>query len=188
MVWPTTWEWVGILLAIIGILMAVQPFLQMIYGQPKLSIRPSVVMEKETAAIGLHVSNPPITEWWLSLLGVTKQTAEGVVISYMIDELESGKSILPVTFSHTYTGAGNPAKRVDIAASDYASFIPIGAVNKGKVYLDKGGGSELQLLAIGKYKVIVIIVYGSKKELAYKHLIVSENTPYASWEMTADES
>ena len=39
--WPTIWDWVNCALAILGVLMAGQPFFQMIYGRPSRMLKQS---------------------------------------------------------------------------------------------------------------------------------------------------
>ncbi len=101
------WAWVvaiiGLVMSVIGIAMAVGPFLQMWFGRGK--VEPTFRLEPNDPHRSLHIFllNPPITSALLNRLGVERDTVKSLSISFRIAEGGSGIEILPIHQAKLYT-------------------------------------------------------------------------------------
>ena len=69
--WATNWQWlVPLIVGGIALVLTVSPFLQMIFGGPKLIIDFDFQEVKEGRVLQYELQNPPIEsldEWWLKI-------------------------------------------------------------------------------------------------------------------------
>ncbi len=135
--------WAQTLLGILGgvaFLMAIQPFIQMWCGRPKINIGFSTrdVIEGGTCMTCI-IWNEPITRGILSFLRIHRDTAEDVLAFFFIKERDSGQIIFsPSEAILIKTQAGFRAERISLPASFFPASFIIALVNKknGQVVLE----------------------------------------------------
>ncbi len=76
------WEWFTLIGGIVGgvaFLMAVQPFLEFIWGRPKIQIEFEARDKGSVRYLDILLTNVPVGNPILKFLGVSRRTAEDVV-------------------------------------------------------------------------------------------------------------
>ena len=92
---PAQWEWVGIVLAGVGILMASPTILQMIWGRARLSVEFKKNAQGENRSLIVLLKNPPVSGL-VRTLGVRKETIQSLTASLQLAEVGSGRIVVPV--------------------------------------------------------------------------------------------
>jgi hypothetical protein len=99
---PGNWEWVGIVLAGLGIAMGVPSVLQRIYGRPKLLTNYDKHVQDQERALIVFLKNPPLEpKSLLAKLGVRRDTIASLSASFRISE--KAKVTIPIMHSRIYS-------------------------------------------------------------------------------------
>jgi hypothetical protein len=120
-------DWLSIVLGIIGLaafVMAIPPFIAMIWGGPKLSSMLSLESNSSGAILMYTIWNDPVTKGVLHTLRIRRATAEDVWVSVRIIEEPSGKQVfsaMPVI----NTATGFAARRVSLPPSTLGGHFGI---------------------------------------------------------------
>ena len=99
---PAQWEWVGIVFAGVGILMASPMVLQMIWGRPRLSVEFENDAHGEERLLIVFLKNLPIGTL-VKALGVKRDTIQSLTASLQVAEVGSGRIIIPVLQLRIYS-------------------------------------------------------------------------------------
>ena len=94
---PDNWEWVGIVLAGVGLIMAVPSTLQMALGRPKLIAYFNRSSRGQERALVIMLKNLPIEskKVW-HRLGVHRDTIQSLEVNFQISEAGSGTIKQPI--------------------------------------------------------------------------------------------
>jgi len=187
------WGFICFILAVLGVLMAGPPLVQMIWGRPDIEMKFTKAKPgpQNVEAVGFYMNNKPISKAWLNWLGVVRTTAEDVVCCYRIWDAASGKEVLGPYFPRMWSDASagsagsGGAKRIALPASRFEVFVPLGAVKDKKFYVTKTATDHV-LLPPGKYRVKATAEWAGKAYTKTKYFIVREADPYGFWD-TSDE-
>jgi hypothetical protein len=99
---PARWEWVGMVLAGVGILMGSPTIFQMIWGRPGLSAEFENDAQGEARSLVVFLKNPPV-RGLAKMLGVRRDAVQSLTASLRISEVGSGKIIIPVRQAMIYS-------------------------------------------------------------------------------------
>ena len=178
--------WAQTLLGILGgvaFLMAIQPFIQMWCGRPKINIGFSTYDVKDGGGTCMicTIWNKPITKGILSFLRIHRDTAEDVLAFFFITERGTGERIFsPQEAILIKTRAGFRAERISLPASFFPASFIVALVNRknGQVLLED---KETKLQS-GEYIVNVIIDSDGKQYKKTSLLIIEDKYPFATWD------
>jgi hypothetical protein len=99
---PDNWEWVGIVLAGVGLLMGIPSMLQMAIGSPKLILNFDRIVKDRERHLAIFIKNQQLgnpqegkKSIWRKL-GVRRGTIESLTVSFRISEVGTGKILIPV--------------------------------------------------------------------------------------------
>ena len=161
--------------------MAVQPFVKMIWGNPKMSFAFHVEDMEKQCYYGCEIHNMPITNKLLRKLGVRRDLAQDVTAAFEIQERGTGRVICPLTPALIKTQEGVGAWRVSLPASIFPATFAI-------VFVDKAD-SEVRvmredkvLLALGTYTARVQVVSGEDRHVGRCDFIVDNKHPFVYWD------
>ena len=166
--------------------MATQPFVQMIYGRPRIRVAFDERKRDGITILECQIFNIPITSGILNALGVTRTLATGLVVSFDIRESRTGVKVygeIPLLDSQ----AGDATRMVDLPAGFMpAKFIIVTVYeNTGKVYPGLRSPDEVQkgaqVLTAGLYTVITSINIGGKTVNRQKNLVIQPISPHGYW-------
>ena len=184
---PNEWEWVALGLGTVGLVMSTKPFLQEVFGQPKLTLSfnyAEVIVPKvsqEDMILQCEVRNDPIVKGILRLLGVRRLTVEDLIAELIITDAHSGVMIFSaVPMINTFTGIRS--QRTVLPASDIPGTFGVAYFPKetGPVYPGLSGDDPI--LEAGTYKVAVSLKAAGLSILTKTALFtVQQRKPYAYW-------
>ena len=93
---PDEWEWVGIVLAGVGIAMATPSIFQMFWGRACIKTEFEVSARGNERSLVIFLRNPPIQNRMLKTLGVKRETVQSLTAEIRISEFGSKKIIVPI--------------------------------------------------------------------------------------------
>lgn len=178
---PAWWLWVVSIIGIMAFVMAVKPFVQAIWGKPKIEVDFGVKDLEGGRVLQCEICNPPIRHKILRLLGVTRVIAEDITASFSIEEYGSGRVIFSgavpsiITYSGT-TGAQRISLPPSVFPANFAIVIVVDTEKKVRVF------EENIILLSGKYCANVEVRMVDKTIKVKKRFVVSQTHPFAYWE------
>lgn len=93
---PDNWEWFGIILATMGLVMSTPHIFQMLWGRAKLEIEFDRYIKDAERGLIIHLKNPPLKSKWAKRLGVRRESIQSLATTMRIYEAGSGKIVDPV--------------------------------------------------------------------------------------------
>jgi hypothetical protein len=93
---PNAWEWVGIVMAGIGIALATPSTLQMFWGRPIIKIEYGQIPQGNERSLQIFLNNQPIKNRLLKIFGVKRETVQSLTAEIRISEAGSKKIIVPI--------------------------------------------------------------------------------------------
>ena len=100
---PDEWEWVVVIIAGVGLAMATPSIFQMFWGRPLVRVQFEGYAEDVERVLLIFLSNPPVQKRILRILGVRRETVQGLTAELRISELNSGKVIVPIRHARIYS-------------------------------------------------------------------------------------
>lgn len=165
--------------------MAVQPFTQVIFGQPKIriSFNTAEIAGNANKTIVLQglVLNQPITKGPLAWIKVTRITAKDLFAEFEIIEFRTQKKEFnAVPIINTFTGLS--AQRVTLSASHVPGTFGIAFYLEGEGIVRAGLTRDGPELKVGLYEVRVTVDVASKLVANSKRrFVVQSDLPFAYW-------
>lgn len=99
---PAQWEWVGMVLAGVGILLASPTILQMALGRPTLRAEFDNDAQGQDRSLIVFLKNPPVSSL-IKRLGIRRETIQSLTASVRISEVGSGRIVIPVLQAQIYS-------------------------------------------------------------------------------------
>lgn len=95
-VFPDSWEWTGIVLAGVGIVMAAPSILQMALGRAKLVVEFDRIVHERERVLAVYFKNPPIQNKIWKKLWIRRDTIQSLLASFSVSEVGSGNILVPI--------------------------------------------------------------------------------------------
>jgi len=181
---PAWWLWVVSIIGIMAFVMAVKPFVQAIWGKPEIEVDFGVKDLEGGRVLQCEICNPPIRHKILRLLGVTRVTAEDITAEFRIKE-HGRQSEIFAAVAQIQTFGGTYAHRISLAGSVIPAVfgIAIAIMDKGEV---KPFGEDVTtVLSPSAYCAYVRILVGGKLITKERTFVVTDESPYAYWEVSS---
>jgi len=192
-VFPDNWEWVGIVLAGVGILMGTTNMLQMAIGRPKLLLEFDRIVKDRERNLALFLKNQQLgnpLEGGKSIwrkLGGKRDTIESLTVSLRILEVGTGKILIPVMQARIFSDAdpdecGTWRTTLPPTLSFETSvIITMWDENKKKAIVlgDKTKPSEE--LPKGIYELVLIIAVDGEPQYYSIQFIVGDTADDLTW-------
>jgi len=190
-VFPDSWEWTGIVLAGLGLIMGVPSVLQMAMGRPKLMMDFDRVVEGQKRALAIFLKNPPLGEKsiWRKL-GIRRDTIASLSASFRISEV--AKVVIPIMHARIYT-PDDPTKidptkigawRIALPPTlSFESCIMIamwGNEKKKAIVLGDKSRNSVDLSA-GIYRIEVIFLVEGHPIKKFREFIVGDKADDLVW-------
>ncbi|MBA7589836.1 hypothetical protein ES708_31928 [subsurface metagenome] len=187
---PDEWEWVGIVLAGVGIAMVTPSILQMFWGRALIETEFEVSARESERSLVVLLKNPPVKSRVLKALGVKRETVQSLTAEIRISEFGSKEIIVPIRHARLFSDedtSDEGSNRIVLPPTySVAASIVIAMwdhKNKKAVIL----GDRLRqplLLEDGYYYVqIIIFVDGEPKEIS-RQFVVGKNADDLIWVKT----
>jgi hypothetical protein len=177
----------GIVLALIGILMAAPPLLQMFYGRPQLEFAADEFTGPDGKQLLIHIKNHSTKSRFLRKLGVERQI--GDVIAYLdIKEQGTNKFIKKDVFGLVHSAPtresglltrARPGLSVGIVvvhSKDTTTCIIDGRAND-----NIEGGDYVTVIGAGDYTALVTVICGEQVHNIKRNFKVGNAQHLTSW-------
>ena len=187
-VFPDSWEWTGIVLAGLGLIMGVPSVLQMTMGRPKLMVGFDRVVKDKERSLAIFFKNPQLDKKsvWRKL-GIKRDTIQSLIVSFRISEAGAGKVIIPIMQSRIYSdddptgkGSGRIALPPTMSFEACAMITMWDEVKKRAVV----PGDRLRQavgLSAGIYRLEVIIVVDGDAQHKFREFIIGNTADDLVW-------
>ena len=181
--WATNWQWlVPLIVGGVALVLTVSPFLQMIFGRPKLTIGFDIWTVEGGKVLQCELRNPPIKQRFLRKLGIRRMVAEDVVAHFVIKNGDDGSNIIAEIIPSIVSHAGTaPAQRINLPPSIFPCQIGIVIVEDAE-HLVRVFQQD-RILHSGLYHVFVEVAMEGKFFHAQRSFKVMDKPPFAEWEV-----
>lgn len=192
-IFPDNWEWVGIVLAGVGLLMGVPSVLQMAMGHPKLILDFDRIVRDRERGLAVFLKNQQLgnplegkKSIWRKL-GIKRDTIESLTVSLRILEIGTGKIQIPVMQVRIFSDADlneSGTWRTTLPPTlsfETSAMIAMWDKDKKKAIVlgDKTKPSEE--LSKGIYEVRLIIAVDGEPEYYSIQFIVGDTADDLTW-------
>lgn len=178
------------IVGVVGFLIAMPPFTQMIWGRPKLSFSYNEQLDENGAVVALMFSmqNKPIrkNDGWrmaaLHALGVRRDSARDVVAVLNIQEGDTREKVFgALPEINTYSSLSGQHVSLPPSFVPATFGVAIIATNTGQVKPGLDPSIE-QILSNGLYVVLVTVdVEGIRVYAGKRSFVVKDTTPFLYW-------
>jgi len=100
---PDNFEWIGFIMAGMGMIMASPSIFQMLWGKPLVKTEFEKAVEEDKRCLLVHLQNPPVKNKILQKIGIRRETVQSLTIQFRISEFGSHKIIDPIRHAKIYT-------------------------------------------------------------------------------------
>lgn len=184
---PDEWEWVGIILAGVGIVIATPSIFQIFWGRSCIEMEFEVSTKDAERSLMILLKNPPVKNKILKVLGVKRETVQSLTAELRISEFGSKRVIVPIRHATLFSDDDPTDKGSSRIVLPPTYSVAAGIMvsmwddeKKGAVIL----GDRLRqplLLKNGYYIAqIIIIVDGEPKEYI-RQFAVGDNADSLIW-------
>ena len=100
------WDWAGLAVGAVGViafLMAIQPFMQFIWGRPKLEPEFERDAQGDNRLLIVYLKNPPVENRVLRALRVSRDSIQSLTVQFRVAEAGSGTVEIPNRQARIYT-------------------------------------------------------------------------------------
>lgn len=172
---PVSMEWVGLVLAIIGVVVAMPWILSLIFGDPELKAFFDSCEVDNSTVLGCEICNPPIIDGCLYYLGARRQTALGVRGQWAIEEPHSSRVLYRgnVLFVNDDLLSGGSSV-IDIPPSESGLSIGMIQFYEGSKFAHVYGEIDKKLFP-GQYRVYMSLESGGKSWSFEKDFSLTRN-------------
>ena len=184
---PSNWEWVGIVLAGVGLAMATPSIFQMLWGRSILRTQFENGIEGESRFLPIYLENPPIRSRILRKLGVKRDTIQSLTVQFRISEAGSGKIVVPIRQARIYsdddpTDRGRNRISLPATYSVAASVIIVRwDTQKDKAFIPPDRLREELPLESGQYRVHVIFLVDGDPKISSRQFVIGEKADDLTW-------
>lgn len=190
---PGGWQWVGIILAGVGILIGVPSLFQMLIGRAKLIVEFDKIVEQQERSLAIFLKNPQLGDAatgkksiWRKL-GVKRDTIQSLIVSFRISEVGTGKVVIPTMQARIYSDADSSEQgswRVTVPPTlSFETTVMVAMWNDSKkVAIVPGDRIRAPVeLAEGIYRIETIFVVDGEPQKRFREFIVGATADNLSW-------
>ena len=183
---PNVWEWVGIILAVVGVGIGLPSLLQRVFGRAKLLTEYDKYGQGQEAALVVFLKNPPLErKSFLRKLGVRRETISSLAASFRI--FEKARVVIPVMQARVYCDdeASEAGRwRVDLAPTFSVSASIVVArwdSRKKKAIVAGDRTKEPVELSAGVYSIAMVYLVDGQPENESREFVVGESGDELRW-------
>lgn len=188
---PDNWEWIGIILAGVGLAMGAPTIFSMLWGRPIVKAQFEKGMEGAERFLIVYLANPPMKSWVLRKLGVRRGTVQSLKVQFRISEAGSNKIITPIRQARIYsdddsTDCGRDRIALPPTFSVAASIIVVKwDTNGNKAFVTPDRLRQPTMLEPGMYRVDLILLVDGDPMRMSRQLVVGQKADDLDWVKTS---
>ena len=177
---PFFWQWFFAVVGMVAFVMAVQPFLQFIWGRAKTTVELCAQDKTDRREMVCTIYNLPIDNNILKFLRLERDSINALSAAYTINDLRTKSTIATKEVSKLTTAREEDSYQVSLPSC----LTPVGiylmqADSNGKTTLQNGTS-----IKPGKYEMVITILYDGKTHIEKKNFFVGDKTHELFWEET----
>jgi hypothetical protein len=170
----------GVILALVAIVMAIPPFLQMLCGRPKLNVGVDEFTGSEDKQLLVTMKNKAVQRRLLRRIGVIRDVGE-VMAYFDIQEQGTNKFI-----AKNASGQMNcaPTREIGLLVRALPAFhvgFPVIAFRANKAWIVDARVNELSQLPAGHYRVDATIICGEQIYRLTKNMKIGSTAHETRW-------
>ncbi len=183
------WDWIGVggfAIGVVAFLMAVQPFVQYCFGQPKLKVLFNVMENEDGRILHCELFNPQVSRV-LRKMGIRRDPIQGLSVSASIVDLRTHKTMVREDFATLLDPEAEKRSVMDITAPEAVVLIWVAMVRKSDekaltaLRMDEG---QIELPP-SEYLCHLIIKSASVDEELCRKFMVGTQPHELYWERTS---
>lgn len=184
---PDEWEWVGIVLAGLGLAMATPSIFQMLWGRAVVKLQFDIYPEKSERALVAFFKNPPVNSRMLRMLGVKREIVQSLTAEIRISEAGSNTIIVPIRQLRIYSDdepsdSGNNRIVLPPTYSVGASIMVAHWDNQQKqAVIPPARLRDPQPLGAGCYRADIIIIVDGDPRIISRQFVVGKEADDLIW-------
>ena len=190
-IFPDSWEWVGIIIAGVGLIMGVPSMLQMALGRPKLTLDFNRIVRDKERNLALFLKNQQLGNplegkkpIWRKF-GVRRDTVEALTVSFRILEVGTGKILVPVMQARIYSDAderGTWRTTLPPTLSFETSVMLAMWDDNKKVAIVPGTRTKPKVeLSAGIYEFIICVAVDGEPQYHSRQFVVGNTADDLTW-------
>lgn len=192
-IFPDSWEWTGIVLAGVGILMGVPSVIQMVIGRPKLLLEFDRIVKDRERNLALFLKNQQFgnplegkKSIWRKL-GVKRDTIESLTVSFRVSNVGTGEILIPIMQARIFSDA-DPSEsgtwRTTLPPTlSFETCVMIAMWDESKkraVVLGDKTKSSVELPK-GIYAILIAIAIDGEPQYYSRQFIVGDTADDLTW-------
>ena len=184
---PAEWEWVGMVLAGAGILMAAPTLFQMLWGRPQLKTRFETEAQGSERLLVVFLENRRITSPIAKRLGVRRETIRSLTAHFRISEAGSGTIIIPICQARIYSdedATDTGRDRIPLPPTfSVAASIPVARWDNDnqRVAVPQIRAKSETVLLPGHYRADIIFMVDGDEDRRSRHFTVGTSADDLKW-------
>lgn len=188
-VFPDSWEWTGIVLAGLGLIMGVPSVLQMALGRPTLTFDFDRIVKEKERSLAIFFKNPQLKKQsvWRKL-GIKRDTIQSLIVSFCITEIGTRKVMTkPIVHAIIHsdddpTGKGSGRIALPPTMSFEACvIIAMWDGDKKKAIIPPDRLRPPVELSSGAYQVEAIFAVDGEPQTEFRRFIVGDKADDLVW-------
>ena len=155
------WEWFTLIGGIVGgvaFLMAVQPFLEFIWGRPKIQIEFEARDKGSVRYLDILLTNVSVGNPILKFLGVSRRTAADVVLSFRVRDNRTQIWVVGEGGALLSTIRDENKLQISLPSSIFSASCTLIRTANGETLLTQGEGTTFKI-SPGKYEIELTVHY-----------------------------
>jgi hypothetical protein len=184
---PDNWEWVGIVLAGIGLAMTSPSILQRLCGKPIVKVDFDRGIEDKKRFLLVFLQNPQVKNPILRKLGIKRDSVQSLTVQFRISEFGSGTIIEPIRNAKIYpdddpTDIGKWRVALAPTFSVGACFIiALWDAQQKKALVPPDRTRQILELSSGYYRVDIIMMIDGEPMHKSRQFVVGEKSDDLIW-------
>lgn len=184
---PEEWEWAGIILAALGLVMTAPTIFQMFWGRPLVRTRFDRHEQGTERFLNMYLENPPVKSGLIKRLGVRRETLQSLTVAFRISEAGSGKIIAPIRHARIYsdddpTDAGSPRISLPPTYSVAACIVVVHwDTQRNKAVVPADRLRPLLVLEPGYYLANITLIVDGDPEHIQRRFVVGQSADDLIW-------
>ena len=100
---PDSWEWVGVVMASLSLIVGSHPLAQAIWGRPNVQVELEEYAEGTGRSLMVFIRNVPVDGKVPRMLGVKREAVKSLAVQYQIREYGSNKVVVPIGLARIHS-------------------------------------------------------------------------------------
>ncbi|MFC2041380.1 hypothetical protein ACFLTY_03545 [Chloroflexota bacterium] len=186
-IFPDNWEWVGIVLAGVGLLMSTPSIIQMAVGKPKIITYYKVNVKDQERQLVVLLQNLPMGKDWKiwRKLGVRRDTVQSLEVNFRVFEAGSNRELQPIIQGKLLDSLDGKLQNRIILPPTYSVGAAIPVVDwdldKSAAFLMGDYARNPMRLGKGEYRLLMSFMVDGEPVIVNRNFIIGDRADELMW-------